>query len=190
MQLQPYGVVGELAAGETRPLDGVLALFNMLLRRAALIVECDDLLSRTGEVGHDKPDPGIEFARMPLDLGDDAAGFGPTGRLIAKVRVVPPHLLRRPADRAFQKVGDIALQDCVRRQPDRIAKALGFKEPVNARQGERRIAPEEAPQPLAAIAGDDRLNAVDCLLPKFDAKTVDQVAVSYTHLTLPTICSV
>lgn len=30
--------------------------------------------------------------------------------------------------------------------------------------------------PLARrIAGDDRLNAVDCLLPKFDAKTVDQV---------------
>ena len=80
MQLQPYGVVGELAAGEPRPLDGVLALFNMLLRRAALIVECDDPLSRPSEVGHDKPDPGIELARMPLDLGDDPAGHGPTGR--------------------------------------------------------------------------------------------------------------
>jgi type III restriction enzyme len=33
--------------------------------------------------------------------------------------------------------------------------------------------------PLARrIAGDDRLNAVDCLLPKFDAKTVDQVVNS------------
>jgi hypothetical protein len=33
--------------------------------------------------------------------------------------------------------------------------------------------------PLARrIAGDDRLNAVDCLLPKFDAKTVDQVVDS------------
>ncbi|WP_417766024.1 DEAD/DEAH box helicase [Spongiibacter tropicus] len=33
--------------------------------------------------------------------------------------------------------------------------------------------------PLARrIAGDDRLNSVDCLLPKFDAKTVDQVVNS------------
>ena len=115
MQLQPDGVVGELAAGETRPSDGIFPLLDMLLRRAALIVEGDDPLSRPSEVGHDKPDPGIEFARMPLDLGDDAAGFGSTGRLIAEIRVVPPHILWRPADRALQKVSDVALQDCVRR---------------------------------------------------------------------------
>ena len=65
---------------------------------------------------------------MPLDLGDDPAGLGPTGGPVAEVRVIPPHLLWGPADRALQKVSDVALQDCVRRQADRIAKALGFEE--------------------------------------------------------------
>jgi hypothetical protein len=36
MQLQPDRIAGELAAGKTRPLDGVLALFSALLRRVAL----------------------------------------------------------------------------------------------------------------------------------------------------------
>jgi hypothetical protein len=57
-------------------------------------------------------------------------------------------------------VGDTALQDCVRRQADRIAEALGFEELIDARQGERRVTPKEAPQPLAPIAGDDRLQHV------------------------------
>ena len=51
----------------------------MLLCRAALIVEGDYPLGRTGPIGHDEPDASIEFARMPLDLGDDPAGHGPTG---------------------------------------------------------------------------------------------------------------
>jgi hypothetical protein len=80
-----------------------------LLCRAALIVEGDDTLGRPGEIGHNEPHPRIKFARKPLDPGDDPAGHGPTGRLVAEVRLVPPHILRWPADRAPQKVGDIAL---------------------------------------------------------------------------------
>ncbi len=79
MQLQANGVVGELPAGETRPLDGVLAPFNMQLGRAALIVEGDNTRGRPGESGQDEPNSGIEFARMPLDLGDNPVGFAPTG---------------------------------------------------------------------------------------------------------------
>jgi len=79
MQLQANGVVGELPAGEKRPLDGVLAPFNMQLRRAALIVERDNTRGRPGEIGHDEPKSWIEFARMPIDLGDNPAGFSATG---------------------------------------------------------------------------------------------------------------
>jgi len=111
MQLQANGVVGELAAGETRPPDGVLAFFDMLLCRAALIVEGDDTLGRAGEVGHYEPDPGIEFAWMPFDLGNDAASLAPTGGLVAEVCVVAAHVLRRRTNRALQEVGDIALQN-------------------------------------------------------------------------------
>jgi hypothetical protein len=52
---------------------------------------------------------------MPFDLGDDPAGLGPTGGPVAEVCVVSAHLLWGPADRALQKMSDVALQDGVRR---------------------------------------------------------------------------
>ena len=51
----------------------------------------------------------------------------------------------RSAGRVLQKRGDIALQDAVRRQVDRIAEALGFEKLINARQDEGRVAATEAP---------------------------------------------
>jgi hypothetical protein len=48
VQLQADGIVGELATGQSRPPDGVLAFLNMLLRRATLIVEEDNPLGGTG----------------------------------------------------------------------------------------------------------------------------------------------
>jgi hypothetical protein len=48
-----------------------------LLGCAAVIVERDDPLRRPAEVGNDEADAGIKLARMPLDLGDDAAFPGP-----------------------------------------------------------------------------------------------------------------
>lgn len=111
----------------------------MQLRRAAVIVEGDDPISRTGEVCHYKAETRIEFARTPLDLGDDAAGLGLTGRLAAEVRIVSAHILRRPADRALQEVGDVTLEDCVHRQSDRMAEVFGCKELMNVRQGEAAL---------------------------------------------------
>jgi hypothetical protein len=45
LKLEPDRVVAELAAWKPRPLDGVLALLDMLLRRALLIVKDDDPFS-------------------------------------------------------------------------------------------------------------------------------------------------
>ena len=71
--MQANGVVGELATGQSCPPDGLLAFLDVLLRRATLIVEDDEPLGGTGEVGYNEADPWIKFARMPFDLGDDAA---------------------------------------------------------------------------------------------------------------------
>ena len=51
VQLQPNGIGGEAAAGQPGPGDGVLALLDVLLRRAALVVERHHPLGRTRHVG-------------------------------------------------------------------------------------------------------------------------------------------
>src|SRR5216683_1686465 len=66
-------------------------------------------------------------------------------RLIGEAGVVPAHLKRRSTDGTREQVSDLALQDGVGRQPDRIAVALGFEELVDLRVGEGRIAAEIAP---------------------------------------------
>src|SRR6266567_7756605 len=73
--------------------------------------------------------------------------------------VVAAHLLRRSSDRALEQVADLALQDGVGRQPDRIAVALGFKELVDLWVGEGRIAAEITPL-HGAVADDHRLQHV------------------------------
>ncbi len=77
MKLEPDLVVAELPAGQPRPLDGVLAFLDPLLRRAPMIVEGDDPFGRTAQVGDDKADAGIQFAGMPFDLGHHAAFLVP-----------------------------------------------------------------------------------------------------------------
>ena len=62
-QLQSRLVVFERAAGELRPLDGVLALLDPLLRRAATVVELHHALRLLGQVGHNEPDTGEQLAR-------------------------------------------------------------------------------------------------------------------------------
>ena len=41
---------------------------------------------------------------MPLDLGDDAAGFVPGRGLIAEAGMIPANIIGRPADGAFQQM--------------------------------------------------------------------------------------
>ncbi len=69
MKLKANRIGGEGTAGQARPLDRTLALFDVLLRSAALIVESDDPLRRARQVGDDEADAGIKLARMPLVSG-------------------------------------------------------------------------------------------------------------------------
>ncbi len=51
MKLEPDGVVAELAARQSDPLDGVLAFLDVLLRFASMIVEGHHPLGWPGQVG-------------------------------------------------------------------------------------------------------------------------------------------
>ena len=69
VQLQSHRVGGEEVAGQARPGHRVVALLDVLLRGAALVVEHHHPLGRAGHIGDDEPDAGIQLTGMPLDLG-------------------------------------------------------------------------------------------------------------------------
>ena len=73
MKLKSNLVVAEPHARHPGPHNCVLAFPDVLLGRAALIVEGDDTIGRPGQIGDDEADTRIEFAWMPFHLGDDAA---------------------------------------------------------------------------------------------------------------------
>lgn len=56
----------------------------------------DDILGASRHVGDDAAHTRIEFARMPLDFGDDPARFRSASCLIGEICVGTPHLVRRP----------------------------------------------------------------------------------------------
>ena len=70
MKLEPYCVAPHGATRQPGPFDRVLALLDVLLRRAALVVEHHDPVGTAREVGDDEADARIKLARMPFDLGD------------------------------------------------------------------------------------------------------------------------
>ena len=45
----------------------------MLLCSAALVIEGNDALGRTCQIGDDEADARVQLARMPFDLGHDVA---------------------------------------------------------------------------------------------------------------------
>jgi len=87
MKLQPRLVVTELLAQQPCPAEGILALFDVLLGRAASVVVAADLIGLHGQVGDDEAHAGKQLARMPFDLGDDAAHLVPGRSLILAVLV-------------------------------------------------------------------------------------------------------
>jgi hypothetical protein len=84
MQLQADGIGGEGTARQPSPFDRALSLFDPLLCCAALVVEGDDTLGRSRQISDDEADARVQLARMPLDLGQDAARLVPTLRLITE----------------------------------------------------------------------------------------------------------
>ena len=77
MKLKSDLVVTEPLAGQPGPGDGVLAFFDMLFGRAALIVEADDPFRLHWQVGDDKTHAREQLAGVPLDLGNHLTGFAP-----------------------------------------------------------------------------------------------------------------
>jgi hypothetical protein len=108
MKLKTYGVGGKRTACQPRPLDRALAFLDPLLARPALVVEGDDSLGRSRQIGDDEADARIKLARVPLDLYHHTARCLPTLRLIAEAGVVPSNLARR-ASRA-RRDGDRHVQ--------------------------------------------------------------------------------
>ena len=74
-------------------INRVLALLDVLLGRAALVIEGDHALGRAGQIGDDEADARIEFAQMPFDLGDGPAFPVPRPRLIAEAVMKPQQLV-------------------------------------------------------------------------------------------------
>jgi hypothetical protein len=94
---------------------------------------------------------------MPFNLGHDVARLIPALRPIAEAGEEAAHFLRWSPDRTLEQVSDLALQDGVGRQPDRIAVALGFEELIDLRIGKGCVTAEIAPLHCATVAGDHRL---------------------------------
>ena len=82
----------------------MLALLDVLLCSAALIVEGDAALGGAQEIGHDEADAGTKLTRVPFHLGDDPTGLLPAGGLMAEAGVIPAHVLRWPSDGALEQM--------------------------------------------------------------------------------------
>ncbi len=74
MKLQTDLVLSHRLARQAGPLQRDLAFLDVLLRRATLIVEAEDLLGFQGQVGDEKANAREEFAGMPFRLGEYPAG--------------------------------------------------------------------------------------------------------------------
>ena len=97
MKLKPNGVGRKRPARQPRPLDRGLTFLDPLFAGAALVVEGDDPVGRTRQVGDDEADARIKLARMPLDFCDYPARLGPASRLIGEIGMEPTHLVRMVA---------------------------------------------------------------------------------------------
>src|SRR3954471_22907905 len=164
------------------PIDRILALFDPLLRRAPLIVEGHHPLGWTAQVRHQEPDTRIEFARVPLDLGHDPAGAGPSLGLVAEAGVETPDLVGRTPHRALEQVRDLALENSIGGQADHIAVVLSFQEFVDLRRGKTRIGSEIAPLHRGPVTGDDRLQHLTPALGGVDVAGPQSAAFQVAEL--------
>ena len=140
-----------------------------MLARAAFIVEGNDMLRRSRHVGDDEANARLKLSRMLLDLGGDPARLRPACGPVVEVGAIPPNMVRWPPDRTLEQVADPALQDAVRRKPDRVFDPFGFKIFLNIWIGEAGIGPKINARYLAAIARHD---AIKHTLPAIGAVDV------------------
>ncbi len=72
-QKQPHLIGPEAVAGEARPMGGLFALLDPLLRRPALVVEADESSVRPGERGDDEANPATIRIVTPRALATRSA---------------------------------------------------------------------------------------------------------------------
>ena len=101
--LEAYGVVPERVAGQPRAAERILALLDVLFGGAAAVVELDHPLVGSDQVGHDKADPRVELALVPLDLGHHPTGSGSAFGFVVEAGIGHDRLLGPPADRPRSK---------------------------------------------------------------------------------------
>ena len=109
VELKADGVGGKRTAWQPSPFDRALALFDRLFAGAALVVERDDALGRSRQVGDNEADTRVKLIGVPLDLRHDPPGFLPALRLIAEAGEVAAHLVRRSPDWALEQVSYLVL---------------------------------------------------------------------------------
>ena len=129
-------VLRHALAGEARPVDCLLSLFDVLLSGATLIVEPDDPVCLHWHIGNDKTNPREQFTRMPFHLGDDTTGFVPGRSLILEVAAGASHMVGRTAHRALEQMRNLALKNTIGAEPDGIEIALRFEHLVEVWDGE------------------------------------------------------
>ena len=157
MKLKTHGVGVEGPARKPCPFDRPLAFLDELLACAALVVEGDDVLGAPRHIRHDKADTRIEFARVPLHLGDDTARSRPASGPIGEVRVRTPHIIRRSPHGARQQMADPFLQDSVGRQANGVFDPIAFENVVNFGISEAGVASKVDAGDLAFVALHNRL---------------------------------
>ena len=133
VKLETNLVVAELAARQPRPLDGVLAFLDVLLRRPTVIVKRHHPFGGTRRVGDDEADTGIQFTGMLFDLGNDTASLVPRSGLIAEAGIIMPHMVRRTANGACQQMDNALLENNVRFEADGVEETFVFRKRVNVR---------------------------------------------------------
>ena len=70
-----------------------------------MIVEGHHTLGGTAQVGDDNPNPRIQFAGMPFDLGHDTPLPVPASGLIAETGIEAQHMVRWAANGVCQYIG-------------------------------------------------------------------------------------
>ena len=118
MQLKANGIGGKAHAGQPRPLQRVLAFFDVLLRRAPDVIECEHPLVRQAAIGNQEADGWEQFAWMELDLGDDAPGLRPALGAVVEAGVAAHDVVRRSASWPSGQERHLLMQFGVAFDPD------------------------------------------------------------------------
>lgn len=128
MKLQPHGVWREPRAGAPRPHQRVLSFLDVLLGRAAVVIEGQHPLVGQAAVGDDETHTWEQLAGMELHFGHDPARLRPTLRPVVEAGVVADDTARRPTGAALGLEVDPFIELSVAFDADGVVPALSFQQ--------------------------------------------------------------